>query len=192
MKLYHATPISNLASILEYGLKSSFHARNGTVDYKPAGPSVYLSRHEASSNLVTSIFCAPNDPVIVLEIDADQLDPDKMYPDDCIGAILERFWVDDDEQTGQPEKESFDDSATEFAKHFGMSVEKARDILMRTGTAQEDEIPEIVKCMTQEYMNTEGEIAYLGDVPPTCILGWSYHPHNANESLAHTTMGPTM
>ncbi len=187
--LRHATKHSNLDSIVRDGLLAKHYgAVHGKMEYAPAGPSVYLSRHKHSNNLNTALFDG-GDPVVVLEIDAAALDQDLIYPDECLFAMIDEEFLPDPDEA--PEGEGFEGAVEEFAEHFGMSKKKARAILAAcAGASSEAEYPTITKSMWKEYLKAEGEIAYLGDIPPTAIKGWHLHPDSPALPGARDGTGP--
>ena len=175
--LRHATKHANLEAILCDGLLTRHYgAVHGRMDHAPAGPSVYLSRHEHSNNLNTALF-EDDDAVIVLEIDAAALDEAHIYPDEALFVLIdEDFLPDPDEPV---DGEEFAEATEEFADHFGMSRKKARAILEACARAASNaDYPAITKSMWGEYLKAEGEIAYLGDIPPSAIKGWHLHPES--------------
>lgn len=166
---------------------------HGEMEYKPAGPSVYLSRHEHSNNLNTALFeDNQEDPVIVLEIDGSYLDQEKIYPDEALFYFIdEAILPDPDLDPNDPGfKEEFMEAATDFAIRYGMSLTRARQLLMRFFEDDGSNYPEISREMWRHYLAVDGEIAYLGDIPPQAILGWHYHPNTPNpapeETVGHT------
>lgn len=170
-RLYHATRYSNLDSILRDGLLTARYGEvHGAMEYKPAGPSVYLSASPVSGNLNTALFDGRD--VVVLEIDPASLDPDLAYPDDLLMFMLDEEFLADLDAPEDLDKEAID----EFSARFGMDPDKAGRILIAALEApDETAYPAILKEMWPEYLEAEGEIAYLGDVPASAIREWRFY-----------------
>ena len=170
--LYHATRLASFESILQEGLLADRYGEvHGAMDYAPAGPSVYLSAKLLSGNLNTALF--DSGPVILLKIDTAALDPDLAYPDDLLMYMLDEEFLVECEGPEDLDRETIE----EFADRFGMERDKAERILTAALQAGDDAAyPAILKEMWPEYLKTEGEIAYLGDVPATAIVGWRFYP----------------
>lgn len=196
--LFHATRLSWLPSIMENGLLSSFHGRvHGEMDYAPPERAVYLSRHENSNNLNAKLFDErePGDQVVVLEIDAMALDVEKYFPDDAFFHMLD---CDFNIEEADCSVAAFvEENRADFAARFGLDGEKAERLLGQFCSSDGDmeSYAPIARQMAREYLAAQGEIAYLGDVPASAILGWKTHPKSSPGSPAekpprgHTPVG---
>lgn len=183
MILYHATRTANLPSILAQGLLTSHYGKvHGEMEYAPAGPSVYLSRHENSSNLNSDLFRtedeSENAPVSVLMIDADQLDPDLFRPDDSFFYILDEEYLESWEDIDDGEKAGL---VREFSTRYSISEDSALDLLTRCAEEGEAEYSAILAPIWREILAVEGEVSYLGDVPASAIIEIS--PYEAPEEV---------
>lgn len=172
-RFYHATRRASLDSILQTGLLTArFGEIHGAMEYRPAGPSVYISRHPLSGNLNTALF--GDGEVVVLEIDPASLDPDLAYPDDLLMFILDEEFL-----SGCDRPEDLDAGIIDsFAARFSLERGKAERILTAALEApDESAYPGILKEMWPEYLEAEGELAYLGDIPAAAIIGWCEYKH---------------
>lgn len=188
MYLYHATRASNLASILNEGLSTKFYGQiHGRMEYGPPESAVYLSIYEDSNNLNTALFdeCSDDDQVVVLRIDADKLDSTKYFPDDAFFYMLDDLYCEEaDEMTKSELKEFVDGNYEDFAERFGFSdLRKAKQLLnafcKSDGSMQA--YADIAKKMGLEYLVSQGETAYLGNIAPEAILDWKIHPASPNQ-----------
>lgn len=183
MRLHHATRLSNLEAIMSRGLQAKFYgAVHGSMEYTPPEPAVYLSTSINSNNLHTHLFakCDPEvDDIIVLEIDTAQLDPQRYFPDDAFFYALDRDYCEDGADLEEGElKEYVDERVDDFCDQFG--VDKKKGCRLLKAFCQADGSPEsyapLAKELAHEYLAAQGEVAYLGDVPASAIIGWHYHP----------------
>lgn len=174
-RLYHATRRASLGSILQDGLLASrFGEIHGAMEYRPAGPSVYLSCNPMSGNLNSALFDDGAEAVVLIEIDPAGLDPDRAYPDDLLMFIL-----DEEILAGCDGPGDLDDTIINgFVERFSVERAKAERILTAAlEAADETAYPAILKEMWPEYLMAEGEIAYLGDIPAAAIVGWRDYPY---------------
>lgn len=187
-RLYHATRMENMPSILSRGLLTQHYGKvHGEMDYAPAGPSVYLSRHETSSNLNANLFARNEDgspaQVVLLEIDPEQLDPDLVYPDDSMLYAMDEMclenWEDDDEE----ERSRI---CAAYAERYGIGEEQARRLIIACDEEGEDRYPHILKEIWREFLLVEGEIAYMGNIPPCAILAVREHDMVENSLLVRS------
>ncbi|MEP3669202.1 MAG: hypothetical protein ABJN42_20945 [Roseibium sp.] len=167
--LYHATGLKAFNAILEEGLRTEhFGAVHGAMEYAPAGPSIYLSRHESSSNLNTALFDEGTDRVRLLKIDTSYLDVDLIYPDDALMYLVDEDYLEDCETF----KDLTRPIISDFAERFGMNLNKARRVLTSCLEDGEKGYPAALREMWPEYLKVEGEVAYLGDIDPEAVCGW--------------------
>ena len=163
---YHATRQSCVEAIRREGLRTAFYgAIHGITGYPPVAPSVYLSRNFPPQNLCLSLFDDPANPVVILEVDGAGLDPRRIHPDDMLGQILARDFLEYAE-----DENDLGELAVEFADRFGLDPVRADTLLRRCMDVEDErEYPAILKDMWVEYAAAEGEIAYAADVPPEAI-----------------------
>lgn len=142
---------------------------------------MYLATHENSNNLNDNLFfgCAQGDNVIVLEIDATQLNTECYFPDDAFFYMLDgEFCEYAIDLSAKELKEFLSENTSDFCKKFGLNAKKGHDLLKafcKSDGTMEEYAP-IAKKMGIEYLQEQGETAYLGNVSPTAIKGWHYHP----------------
>lgn len=170
--LYHATRARNVEDIRARGLLSSFYGDvHGTMDYAPAGDSVYLSRHEFSSNLNMNLFTGSDgkpEEVVVLTIDASHLDPDLVFPDDSM------LYAMDEQVIGEWEDETDEERAEivrSFSERYGVSEAEGLEVIEACLRDGERGYPHALKRIWPQLLRVEGEVAYMGDVPPEAIVG---------------------
>lgn len=168
MKLYHATRKDNLPSIMSEGLKTAHYGDvHGCMEYALSEPCIYLSSRPESGNLNGNLFEEGGEryEVVVIEIDATGLNPDKFYPDDALYYMIDEdymeFWENEAERPHL---------ISDFAEHFSMSEDKAERMLSSCYEHGEGHYQHILKEMWKEYIEKEGEVAYAADVPPSAIL----------------------
>lgn len=169
-RLYHATRKENLDSILRDGLLTKHYgAVHGEMDYRPAGPSVYFSRHPQSSNVNTYLFDKGSAEIVVIEIDPTSLDPALCYPDDSMFYILDGDWLEEYEDVSPREQANI---VNAFSLKYRIGLDLAQKIFDQAMELGEGHYPQILQPIWRELLSIEGEIAYLGDVPAAAILGW--------------------
>ena len=178
MKLYHATRRDNLPSIMSEGLKTAHYGDvHGRMEYALSEPCVYLSSRPESGNLNGNLFEEDGEryEVVVIEIDATGLDPDKFYPDDALYYVIDEdyteFWEN------EPERPHL---IADFSARFSMDEHKAERLLSSCYERGEEHYQHILKEMWKEYMAAEGEVAYASDVPISAILSVRPYPHYAD------------
>lgn len=153
---YHVTKKRNLASILKDGLKSSYFGDvHGEMDIRPKEKGVYLSRHEKSNNLNSSLF-DNGGKLVVLKIENSFIDQDLVYPDDGMFAAFanEDLFFDADELTSE----------------LGIDVDEADKIFSIFENTFDADMAELMKPLWPWYLKKHGEISTSQGVPAHKIV----------------------
>lgn len=151
MKLYHVTKKSNLESIKKEGLSLRYFLTQSKYEEQTSGPAIYLSKFIQGNNLPCSLF---EYELISLQIDLKNLEISKIRPDDAIFFAFAQ------------EHMFHEDDLEEIQKAFHLAnEEEARLKLDYLDSLTDTQLVEEFKNLGLYYLEEEGEIAYLDNIP---------------------------
>lgn len=155
--LYHATRESSVESILKNGLMVKYFGaihEDSELHHRKTG-AIYLSRKNKSGNLPENLF---SEPVVVLKIDTDYLDPRYIWPDDYFYTLWEKGEI------------FFDTNGIGLI--LGINHTDAEDLYGEMLAATDQTLPFLLRPFWRWYLMSDdgGEIAYTKDISPNAVI----------------------
>jgi hypothetical protein len=167
MILYHATRKSSLDSIMSEGLSPSYYgAIHGSMEYPLPKPCVFLSSQANSENLNSSLFEQGEEEVVVLTIDAADLDEDVFHCDDSLYSI-----VDGEHLEFVEDAADLREAVEEFSEAYNLpkaAVHKAFKTLI---DGEDDSLYQtVLRGFWREALEVDKVVSYAGVIAPERIL----------------------
>jgi hypothetical protein len=153
--LFHVTNQQSAESIISQGFRTEHCGKiHGSMEIRPKENTTYFSMHSKSNNLNSNLF-NDKDTIVVIAVDSNVFDINKIYPDDGFFAAYAQ--------------EEYLENETEFSQEFGISIEESTLFFSELSEKTNAEFAEFVKPLWPIYLSKQGEISTTQNIPLSAI-----------------------